>query len=147
METGITPNDIERFAKRVIQTSPKTRDIAKKITKKNIDYSKNDTEKIIISFLQRSKYDGKCVSDLVELHPDKKIFDVYYKNKYENKKVEEKPKKEETVECAACMTFAAEGDVQSLEQSELKKLATSKNLMIASGALLVVAISIAALTK
>lgn len=145
MSTGITPNDIENLAKRVVQANPNTRNVAKKITKKDFDYSKNDVEKIIISYLQRNKYDGNCVSALIEMHPDKKIFDVYYSKNTQTKK--EEPKQEEKLDCAACMTFAAEGTTANQEAKETKQLTTSKNILIVSGVVLAATLLLASVTN
>lgn len=105
--TGITPNDIEKFAKRVVSYNKGTVGIAQSITKKNNDYNKSDTEDIILSHLRRSKYsDNKIIDRLAELHPDMPIFQVYFSSKV-NKKQQESDK----LDCLGCAAMShAEGE-------------------------------------
>jgi len=135
---GIIPlPEIDNLAKRVIQANPKAKDLAISITGNNHNYNKNETEQIILPFLKRNKYSDDSVDKIIELHPDKKFFDIYFARKNSIKKpqlnlVEEENSK---LNCAACATFSAEGggDEPTKESNPFSK---QKALMVTAGILL-----------
>jgi hypothetical protein len=103
--------EIEKFASNVVRDNPNTLFLAQKITKSPFSYGKNDVQNIIINYLRQSKYDSNCIDALVELHPDKKMFDTYFRRKL----------KQENYNCIGCGTFGSEGEQAIGQNSEQDK--------------------------
>lgn len=111
----LNEHQLESMALRVVQGNPETLYLAQNLTKSPFSYSRLDVEHIVIKYLRNTSYDNKCIDKLIELHPDKPIFDIYYKRKSIMKKENKK------YNCIGCGTFSSEGNGVE-EESKTKKI-------------------------
>jgi len=147
----MTKEDIKKFATKIVSSNPKTKELAKKITKRNAEYSGNDVNNIILAFLERNKYSDDVMATIMEYHPDKVFFDRLYEIKSNQKTVskeeykniaEAKPTEkvdDGKLDCAACATFSAEGETAPFQNQ--------KTLIWSSFAVLVTVILLASTSK
>ena len=115
--------EIEKFASNVVRENPNTLFLAQKITKSPFNYGKNDVQNIIINYLRQSQYDSNCIDALVELHPDKKMFETYFKRKA----------KQENYNCIGCGTFGSEGEQTNIQGDDEKYALHQKMFWIFAG--------------
>lgn len=104
-------NNIDKLARRIVTTNPKSIFLAQKITGKDFLYSKGEIENIVLAHLRRNNFNDEVIDSIIELHPDKIYFDIFY-NRNGLKIATDKDDKGEKLNCAACATFSAEGETQ-----------------------------------
>lgn len=83
------------------------------LTGKKINYSKNQKVEIIYAYLKRNNFSNDVIDNIIELHPEKPLFDIYYSRKQQKIKSIGIDKKDESkdLNCTACAVFAlADGD-------------------------------------
>lgn len=156
----MTKEDIKKFATRIVSSNPKTKELAKKITGRNAEYSQKDVNNIILSYLERNKYNNDVIATIMQYHVDRPFFDKLHEIKsnratpYNDEKSREKELthtvrtketeqvKDSKLDCAACATFSAEGD--DVSENLFSK---QKTLIWVSAAVLTTVILLASTTK
>lgn len=128
----MTKNDIQNFVIRTVRTSRGALDLARRITGKNVYYNERQIENIILNYIEANNYDDDFICEVIDIHPDKPFFDVYfdYLSEAQQEKIElENARKKENKDGKK---INAEGEKKE-KATDAKKYTFPKIAMISAG--------------